>query len=66
MTVEALSDRRQRHAQREAVEIALPDDENAALLRMRNGRVLVFTEREDWWRPVDLRAVVLPDGQIQA
>jgi hypothetical protein len=32
---------------------------------MVNGEVLVFAEQNEKWRPVRLRAVVMPDGRTQ-
>jgi len=57
-------DRRERGAQREAVEQVLPDRGEASLLRATTGEVLVYAEEEEKRRPVALRAVVLPDGEV--
>ena len=56
-------ERRERIAQRKAGDRVLPEPEEGALLRARSGEVLVYDERaETKLDPVNLRAVVLPDG----
>lgn len=57
-------ERRMRDAQREAVEDALPDEGEAGLLRTPDGLVLVYDEEVEKRRPVTLRAVVMPDGEV--
>jgi hypothetical protein len=57
-------ERRERDAQRVAVEEVLPDEGEASLLRATSGEVLVYGEEEEKRRPVALRAVVLPDGEV--
>jgi hypothetical protein len=56
------SERRERYAQREAVERVLPDPGEGALLRSAGGDVLVYDERHQKLDPINLRAVVMPDG----
>jgi hypothetical protein len=51
-----------RDAQREAVERVLPDPGEGAVLRAAGGEILVYDERGDKLNPVNLRAVVMPDG----
>jgi hypothetical protein len=58
-------DRRERIAQREAVERLLPEPDAGALLRSAGGEVLVYDEPGDKLRPVNLRAVVMPDGSTR-
>jgi hypothetical protein len=55
-------ERRERYSQREAVERVLPDPGEGSVLRSVSGEVLVYDERHDKFNPVDLRAVVMPDG----
>jgi hypothetical protein len=55
-------ERRERYAQREAVERVLPDPDEGALLRAASGDVLVYDERQQKLDPINLRAVVMPDG----
>jgi hypothetical protein len=57
-------ERRHRDAQRESVDEALPEDGDGSLLRMAGGQVLVYDESLEKRRPVALRAVVLPDGEL--
>jgi hypothetical protein len=59
------SERRERDDQRAAVDRVLDEAADAALLRKADGEVAVFDERGEKWRPVELRAVVMPDGQTQ-
>ena len=58
------NDRREREAQREAVEQVLPEEGEASLLRRPSGEVLVYAEEAEKRRPVVLKAVVLPDGEV--
>jgi hypothetical protein len=58
-------ERRERFAQREAVERVLPDPGEGALLRSAGGEVLVYDEPGGKLRPVYLRAVVMPDGSTR-
>jgi hypothetical protein len=55
-------ERRWRHAQREAVDRVLPEPGGGALLRSVSGEVLVYDERHIKLHPINLRAVVMPDG----
>jgi hypothetical protein len=55
-------ERRRRYAQREAVDRVLPDPDDFALLRAASGEVLVYDERHEKLNPINLRAVVMPDG----
>ena len=57
----AVTDRRARAAQRDAVDDVLPEDAGS-VLRMANGEVIVYAEQDDKRRPVRPVAVVLPDG----
>ena len=57
-------ERRERGAQRQAVEHALPSEGEASLLRATSGEVLVYAEEAEKRRPVALKAVVMPDGEI--
>jgi hypothetical protein len=59
------SERRERIAQRKAVERVLPEPGEGALLRSAGGEVLVYDEPGDKLRPVNLRAVVMPDGSTR-
>jgi hypothetical protein len=59
------TDRRARDAQRKAVDRVLPDPDSGALLRTAGGEVLVYDEQNDKLNPVDLRAVVMPDGSVR-
>jgi hypothetical protein len=59
------SDRRERTAQREAVERVLPEPGEGSVLRSAGGEVLVYDEPGDKLRPVYLRAVVMPDGSTR-
>jgi pyocin large subunit-like protein len=61
MVVEA-RERRERDAQRDAVERLLPDPDKGALLRTAAGDILVYDEMDLKRKPVNLRAVVMPDG----
>ena len=54
--------RRERDAQREAVDRLLPDPDDGALLRSAGGDVLIYDERGGKLDPINLRAVVMPDG----
>ena len=58
-------ERRERAAQRDAVEQVLTATDEGSLLRTVSGEVLVYAEQGEKWRPVELRAVVMPDGQTQ-
>lgn len=55
-------DRRERYAQRDAVERVLPEPGEGSLLRSASGEVLVYDEFHNRLDPVNLRAVVMPDG----
>jgi pyocin large subunit-like protein len=55
-------ERRERDAQREAVARLLPNPERGALLRAAGGEILIYDESDNKYRPVNLRAVVMPDG----
>ena len=55
-------ERRERDAQRESVERLLPDPGEGSVLRSASGEVLVYDEPHDKFNPLDLRAVVMPDG----
>jgi hypothetical protein len=55
-------DRRERYAQRQAVERVLPEPGAGSLLRAVSGEVLVYDEPSAKLNPIDLRAVVMPDG----
>jgi hypothetical protein len=57
------SERRERHAQRAAVARVLPAPGRGALLRTPAGDVVVYDESADKRRPVELRAIVMPDGE---
>ena len=57
-------ERRAREAQRDAVARALPDSGEGSLLRTASGEVLVYAEQDEKRRPVELTAVVLPDGDV--
>jgi hypothetical protein len=57
----AVTDRRARAAQRDAVEHVLPEDAGS-VLRMAGGEVIVYAEQDHKRRPVRPVAVVLPDG----
>ena len=54
--------RRERDAQREAVERLLPDPDRGSLLRSAYGDVLIYDEPGGKLDPINLRAVVMPDG----
>jgi hypothetical protein len=62
-TGDSLRERRARGAQREAVDSVLPDD--GSVLRTASGEVVVYAEQDEKRRPVELRAVVMPDGELQ-
>jgi hypothetical protein len=47
------------------VERLMPGPGRGALLRSTSGEVLVYDEHDDKLRPVNLRAVVLPDGSTR-
>ena len=55
-------ERREREAQRDAVDRLLPDPDRGSLMRTVDGDVLVYDELHDKRNPVNLRAVVMPDG----
>jgi hypothetical protein len=55
-------ERRAREAQRQTVERVLPDE--GSVLRAASGEVLVYEEQDEKRRPVELRAVVMPDGEL--
>lgn len=59
------SDRRERDAQREAVEEVLPPPGEGSIFRTATGEVLVYDEQDEKRRPLELRAVVMPDGETQ-
>jgi hypothetical protein len=56
-------ERRERVAQRDAVAQVLPEPGEGSVLRTTSGEVLVFDEGLDKRNPVNLRAIVLPDGE---
>jgi hypothetical protein len=56
-------ERRERDAQRDAVAEVLPPAGEGSLLRAASGEVLVFAEQDEKRRPVQLCAVVMPDGE---
>ena len=58
-------ERREREAQRRAVEAVLTGTDEGSVLRTTSGEVLVYDEGYDKRRPVKLRAVVMPDGETQ-
>jgi hypothetical protein len=58
-------ERRERGAQREAVDRLLPEPDRGALLRTAYGDVLVYDELHDKRNPINLRAVVMPDGSTR-
>jgi hypothetical protein len=41
----------------------LPDE--GSVLRTASGEVVVYAEQDEKRRPVELRAVVMPDGELQ-
>ena len=57
-----VGDRRERLAQREAVDRVVPESDEVALFRAASGDVLVYDERGEKLNPINLRAVVMPDG----
>jgi hypothetical protein len=61
----ALTDyeRREREAQRDAVARVLPDPSAGSVLRTSSGEVIVYEEQDEKRRPVNPRAVVMPDGE---
>jgi hypothetical protein len=59
------SERRGREAQREAVERLLPNPHHGSVLRSAGGEVLVYDETGGKLDPVNLRAVVMPDGSTR-
>ena len=59
------TERRRHDAQREAVERLLPDPGAGSVLRIASGEILIYDEHDDMRRPVNLRAVVLPDGSTR-
>lgn len=56
-------ERRERDAQRQAVAELMPNAD--AILRTADGDVLVFEDQYEKRRPLNLRAVVMPDGAIR-
>jgi hypothetical protein len=59
-------ERRERFAQRDAVDRALPDSGDIWLLRTLSGEVVVYEEKPDKRRPAGVRAIVSPDGRTQS
>lgn len=59
------NDRRMHDAQREAVERLMPDPGQGSVLRISSGEILIYDEHDEKRRPVNLRAVVLPDGSTR-
>jgi hypothetical protein len=59
------ADRRNRAAQRDAVERVLPPRGAGAVFRRADGEVLVYGDGLGKRHPVELRAVVMPDGTTQ-
>jgi hypothetical protein len=57
-------ERRERTAQREAVDEVVAERIEASLLRAESGEILVYAEETEKRRPVALTAVVLPDGEV--
>jgi len=57
-------ERRERIAQRQAVERLLEPGQGS-LMRSSSGEVLVYDERGGKLQPVNLRAVVMPDGSTR-
>jgi hypothetical protein len=55
-------ERRERDAQRDAVERLLPDPDDGAVLRTAGGEILIYDEPGTKLHPLNLRAVVMPDG----
>jgi hypothetical protein len=55
-------DRRERETQREAVERLLPNRDRGAVLRAAGGEILIYDDSAEKLHPVNLRAVVMPDG----
>jgi len=55
-------ERREREAQRDAVARLLPDPDRGALLRTADGDILIYDEPGAKLHPINLRAVVMPDG----
>jgi hypothetical protein len=49
-------------AQREAVERLMPRPGEGSVLRISSGEILIYDEYDEKRRPVNLRAVVMPDG----
>jgi hypothetical protein len=49
-------------AQREAVERLMPHPGEGSVLRISSGEILIYDEYDEKRRPVNLRAVVMPDG----
>lgn len=56
-------ERRERDAQREAVAELMP--ERGSILRTADGDVLVFEDQNEKLQPLNLRAVVMPDGEVR-
>jgi hypothetical protein len=59
----ASAERRERAAQRDAVDRVLPPPGEGAILRTAEGEILVYDEGIAKSRPIELRAVVMPDGE---
>jgi hypothetical protein len=59
------TDRRIHDAQRDAVERLLPAPGEGSVLRISTGEILIYDEYDDKRRPVNLRAVVMPDGSTR-
>lgn len=60
-----IADRRSHDAQREAVERLLPSPGDGSVLRISSGEILIYDEHDEKRRPVNLRAVVMPDGSTR-
>jgi hypothetical protein len=58
------TERRERDAQRDAVDRLMPADGDGSLLRMATGSVLVYEEDPKKRAQVSLRAAVMPNGEI--
>jgi len=59
------NERREREAQREAVARLMPGHRRGCVLRSAGGEVLVYEEDGGKLDPVNLRAVVMPDGSTR-
>ena len=57
-------ERREREAQRDAVARELPEPGEGSLLRLASGEVLVYDEDPAKRRHVNLRAAIMPDGDV--